>query len=556
MDRILALYDIAGIQDFIFSSNKLKENVGASIIVQQVLEDFFEGKDGKGIKTVCTKKTALKWKEIKGLAILNDDDLEVEVVYIGGGNAMAAYRDQTVFKNVTRELSKTIIEKTGATLHAAVTYTKIGDNFDFDYRCLTKKLKEYKLETPRTFPLPGIAVTRESPGDGLPSVQRTVDDGEFVSFPAYKKRSAQEDSSYFEKKLLDDKQGQDFLFPKELDHLGQVEGENHIAVVHIDGNNMGDILEQIIAGVKDYHTAVNKIKKFSKQVSDRYTGVMKGLIRRLIHALENENFVKELNIRFQEKSMPLYIRPLVLDGDDVTFVVDGRIGIPAAEAFLEQLSKQTIDNGDKKIPLTACAGVAIVKSHFPFYRAYRLAEELCRSAKLKGKLLARSRIDNNDVGHWLDFHIVYSGVTTGLDKLREKNYSVPGKKSLEPLQFSRFKRVIMQKNQFHLLWRPWCVAGEVEKQYRWSNLKEILQEFKDQDQWPRSRLKNLRNQSLRSETDIRMLLSEFKSREWYLPEFNGKRDYFIDGPISQSPYFDALELLDFYLDIPVKEVVE
>ena len=549
MTKVLALYDIMGIQDYIFSSPRLKENVGASIIVQQVFEDFFgPGADG-GIKEECPGATVLNWQETGGLKILEDDGIAAEVVYLGGGNAMVAYRDKTMFETVTRAFSKTLIEKTGGSLQAAAAVIDIGGRFDADREKLFERLKRCKFETPRTFPLAGIAITREGVTDGLPAA-REIEEGRYISRAAHLKIESQATDRYFEERLLEEEKQKSYVFAGEFDHLGQREGESHMAVVHIDGNNMGRVLNRQLAGIEDYDTAVNRMKRFSRQVTDRYNGVMKQLVRRLTGAMKDQAFFDKFNIRFQESPQPLYFRPLVLSGDDVTFVVDGRLGVPAAEIFLNRISRETIRLDGEEIPMSACAGVAIVKSHFPFSRAYQLAEELCRFAKLKGKLTARLKGDGEKVGSWLDFHIVHSGLTTDLAALRAGHYNVPGKKPLPPLEVKEHGTVVLRMEQFHLLGRPWCTAGETEAHHRWHNLHSILMSFKDENRWPRSRLKRLRNVSIKSETDIRLLLAEFASRGQALPDFDGKRDYFVNH---QSPYFDALELLDYYENIPEEE---
>jgi len=51
----------------------------------------------------------------------------------------------------------------------------------------TSMLNKNKYETPRTFPLSGIAVTRESSTDGLPAQNRVKNEenDEYISFNAY-----------------------------------------------------------------------------------------------------------------------------------------------------------------------------------------------------------------------------------------------------------------------------------------------------------------------------------------------------------------------------------
>lgn len=38
---IIALYDITGIQDYVYNSNKLKENIGASNLIEKCFDNFF-----------------------------------------------------------------------------------------------------------------------------------------------------------------------------------------------------------------------------------------------------------------------------------------------------------------------------------------------------------------------------------------------------------------------------------------------------------------------------------------------------------------------------------
>jgi hypothetical protein len=75
--------------------------------------------------------------------------------------------------------------------------------------------------------------------------------------------------------------------------------------------------------------------------------------------------------------------------------------------------------GDTPARLSACAGVAIVKPHFPFYAAYQLAEELLRSAKQvkrrvvggQGRPLPCSAFD---------FHVLYDASGADLKRLRRE----------------------------------------------------------------------------------------------------------------------------------------
>lgn len=60
-------------------------------------------------------------------------------------------------------------------------------------------------------------------------------------------------------------------------------------------------------------------------------------------------------------------------GDDITFVCNAKLAIPAVRYFLENL-------GNEK-DYSACGGIAFFNSHFPFSDAYQVAEACCDSAK-------------------------------------------------------------------------------------------------------------------------------------------------------------------------------
>ncbi len=89
------------------------------------------------------------------------------------------------------------------------------------------------------------------------------------------------------------------------------------------------------------------------------------------------------------------MRPIVLGGDDHTVICRADLAIPYVKSFINQFEKQTkeelgatlteenIFNGENK--LTACAGIAFIKSSFPFYYGYELAEALCSRAKADAK---------------------------------------------------------------------------------------------------------------------------------------------------------------------------
>ena len=196
-----------------------------------------------------------------------------------------------------------------------------------------------------------------------------------------------------------------------------------VGVVHIDGNGVGAIMRDL----KRAHDAVKKIankrldmtiisgiddfQSFIMSVNKRLDDVVKDAI-----ALSWYD-VQELTSKDAQEPTPKTVVPIVpvlVGGDDVTVYTDGRYAIPFAEAYIRHYEELTKDDdllsvlaivaGGKKTdaperdhfeigdyiiqnpgPLTASAGVAIVGRNFPFHIAYDLAEGLVSRGKKLGK---------------------------------------------------------------------------------------------------------------------------------------------------------------------------
>ena len=189
-----------------------------------------------------------------------------------------------------------------------------------------------------------------------------------------------------------------------------------VGVVHIDGNGVGAIMRDLGCA----HRAVQKVG-VSTISDEETTEESKGLQSFIMEVNRRlDNVVKDaiaLSWYYVQELTPdtvVPIVPVLVGGDDVTVYTDGRYAIPFAEAYIRHYEKLTKDDdllsvlaivaGGKKAdaperdhfeiddyiiqnpgPLTASAGVAIVGRNFPFHIAYDLAEELVSRGKKLGK---------------------------------------------------------------------------------------------------------------------------------------------------------------------------
>jgi len=140
--------------------------------------------------------------------------------------------------------------------------------------------------------------------------------------------------------------------------------------------------------------------------------------------------------------------------------------------------------------LSACAGIAVIKPHFPFSVAYKLAESLMRSAKEVKKVVLHPEQTSEKTPYpcsALDFHILYDSSDVELEQIRKK---------------------IELDNQTLLYRRPFVVTpvetlqGEENQKwaefYHWKHLIDRIKVLKAKDKDGKYKLPNSQTHDLRS----------------------------------------------------------
>ena len=182
--------------------------------------------------------------------------------------------------------------------------------------------------------------------------------------------------------------GNDFCFADSFEDIGHTKGdESRMAVVHIDGNSMGERFKR--------QNDLAGIRKLSQSVGDAVQMAFTNLLQEIVRQWPGYEY--EITPKKYGAKTVLPILPIIIGGDDITFVCPGRLGIDFARIFISKLEAIIVSDGDS---LAACAGVSVVKAKYPFYRAYSLAEELCSNAKRAARMHG---------GSWIDFHLTSGG---------------------------------------------------------------------------------------------------------------------------------------------------
>jgi len=546
--------DVASIQDYIFGSNTLRENVGASYLVAvatgewsfKALEEALDGKASNVVRGVGIIDPNKHFE--KGLA--------AEVLYAGGGKFIALFRDSDDAKRFGQTLSKRVLEQ------APGLVLSMGHSpCDFDQGSLSQAVSDAigdaakrRKVAPKSAPLLGLGVTVACTSTGMPAVAMSdsLKDDEGNSDaprPISAEVRAKWDvvqspqPSLAQQALLDAVDGVmlgDFEFPLDFDNLGRSKGDtSYIGVVHADGNGIGKKFIKLSEcykekiGATENRAYIKAVRELSNKVKDASKKALQDLVDSLIakieHRLnnknENEYFISvgegQADIilhKYKDGKYDLPFRPLIFGGDDLTFVCDGRLAVGLAAEYLRCFEKATADVFDENKPLYAAAGIAIVKTHYPFSRAYDLAEELCSTAKkvFRGQSISQ-----------LDWYIAQSGTYDKLEDMRKREYRA--------------------NDGAELTARPFTVAHAATDKtsiHDWETMAHLLKEF-GSGKWAEKRNKALalRDALREGKEAVDRFLTLFGGS---LPTLNGIS---YKDPIGRGAYFDALELLDFYVQI-------
>ncbi len=181
-----------------------------------------------------------------------------------------------------------------------------------------------------------------------------------------------------EEKDLIDLNFDNIYFELEFDKIKNK--KSYIAVVHSDGNGTGFLKKDIFSknenstenfdNQKDYTEFSENLNKAVKESAFyAITKTFQGLLKN------------------KSNSYKLPFRIFTLSGEDFNFVCQPDYVFELLKNYLlkyEELTSKYLEKFLKKIgikAMTATAGIAFSKSHFPFYMSFDLAESLCGKAK-------------------------------------------------------------------------------------------------------------------------------------------------------------------------------
>lgn len=520
---VLAMYDVRGIQRFIFRTNRVRDIIGASELVENIIME--------GLQAVCTAENwpaeqyMTDWEKDDPNAFLSDVTVQMQVLFVGGGNAYVLFRKGALCEKVNRALAKYVLDNTYS-LNLAVAVVEMTGSYNEDYKKINEKMREIKATMPQVKPMGAFPFMEIDPATGYPLAAYDNGGKEYVSTETALKRRC----------LTEEENAE-----RVLDRMVTEKGEDSmLAVVHMDGNGMGKRIRRIMQDKDDYLEAIVTMRRISCYLKDEFMDCYRQMCVAVDGIAGN---VKE---NFQGK---LY-RKIVVAGDDITFICNAKVALYAVKCFLKAVSNKVMYTEDglteqenkRKYAMSACAGVAFFNSHFPFSDAYEVAESCCSNAKRIAKM-PENRADGTEdgmIGCYVDYQICRHINAADLNGYRKKHYCM-----LNP-EASDEESVW---NNDMMVQRPYYVAGPgytgvFDLNQRRVNaardmdkvLWENLRVFQSKD-GGRSKYKKLRNAFSYGMQEVKNEIAFLESRQVALPA-KGERDELI------VTWYDALEIMD------------
>lgn len=601
----IVLIETSANQRYIFATNKLRENVGASELTYRVGTQFVLEAVATETKNPIYKDDDLDGSKMRANllnpslnpSIENGDT--VEVITATSGKALLLVNDKPMGEKIVRAVTKRALrEMPGLTVHGAISegFNSLDEKDDKGEFKLHKsigevhrRLEEIRYQIPsneqRFLRLPFVAPCKTS---GLPAKTVVKERNDNILISALSKTKRENfDTGQQRLEAVIHAVNDSISLIRSVDELERRFKElSWVAVIHADGNGLGEIFLNFDrhTGLKDNNCSpreyIEKYRKFSLALDVCTINAAGNALKTLQQRFRNEN---ENNVG---KAIPVV--PLILGGDDLTVLCDGQYALNFVYEFLRQFESETekikeydylkkdsegnpllIDGKTVFEILTGvvpeiagkafgvprlgiCAGVAIVKPHFPFHQAYELAEQLLKSAKdVKRRIKSKGKNEQYPCSA-LDYHILYDSTASRLEEIRDKMKSDNQATWLyaRPYVVSEFSDATLESE---IIEPTWC------KNRRWSELdgRVAAMMAKDDDnkrQLPNSQLHTLREALYlgKAETDARTrlvnhryddkgfgkLLWEPKTETLFFPEK-------YDGKEHATHFLDALDIVEF-----------
>ena len=478
MSAFLYACKVQSIGDFIFSSNVLKEIIGASELIKCV-ENLAKPDKSDRLVFTSAAKAAFGFEG------------EPQIILAAAGNLRVIFKNEADLAKIVREMPRFIAKNAyGLKLaQAALCYDESVPNaYQKASGELEMRLKSQK--SVQNHPLDfAFALLKQSPKTALPlfALNPPHKKCDETSFSQGLTREKCDKSTALKLRAFEKVKENDQNSIYELAKLGN--DKNKIALIYADGNGLGRLIKDLNADELSHFS-----RELDRATKDAFKCACEQVKRGLGENLRLENLGENSQIssanssknsRSQSEKSEFKIREIICGGDDLVVICNANIALPLTAAFLEhfeRLSKGILsrcgcenlgekfgenagksanlgENADKNSnlsensnlnanfaekganssekfspnadkaknskekfsqkPLTACAGIAFSNEKFPIHYALALAKDLCAHAKAHSKAL-----DPHAPPSSLLFHNIQASMVRGYADIIERELTL------------------------------------------------------------------------------------------------------------------------------------
>ncbi|WP_295888665.1 hypothetical protein [uncultured Thiohalocapsa sp.] len=427
--NFLVLIETSGNQRYLFKTNKLRENVGASELTRRV---------GEWVKSAVTDQAG--------------------IVLATSGKALVQVRERTDGERLIAEITtKALKEAPGMQVAGAIA--PLSGSHGDSIAAVHKRL-DANRDAMGSIRAPVLPWTHPCATSGLSAAEYCTEGRTTLpcSAESARKREAASGWKQYIGRLMQRVSQQNdcsqLFLAGNIDKLQNwVDETQWLGVVFADGNGLGQIflnLDEHLTVLKqnggEELTVFEAMRRFSEELETATENAFFAACEHVhwLGASKPERHRYRGFIRDNRIAVPVI--PLVLAGDDMTVLVEGEYALAFTRTFLRSFEEETrkcktisaiadIALGGPR--LSAGAGVALVKHHFPFHLAHELADDLLKSAKkVKQNVVYRDSSATADAtpppfpASALDFHVLFDASYTDLESIREHRMTTHGKARL------------------------------------------------------------------------------------------------------------------------------
>lgn len=382
--NVLALYDFASKQEYIYRTSKIKEISGASALMSGMYKKFVDILSDSNI----TPKYDVD-SDFSLASFENDGSSDGEVLYDGGGNLMVIWKSREIFKKANRVISVYLLKNVpGLTMISCCV--DVDEDFEKNRSELYAE-NALRKSTHPAFDMPAVTpFTQIDPTTFLPVTHKIT----------YKDEQVSQSSDRFVKTRS--------YSAIENSKSDLNEDEGMLAVIYIDGNSMGNKL--IACKSDDYDEGVRKLRSFSKQVNEYY-------VEKPVKDIETAGYV---------------FRQIIGGGDEITLMCKAEDAFKIMQIYFDSLNQKTIKLDDNSFTCTSCAGIAVFHAKSPFNIAYNIAEAACEQAKEKA---------HKKDGNYFSFYYCHGSITNVFDILHKNEQEHTSGKPYDVEEIYKFKEM-------------------------------------------------------------------------------------------------------------------